>query len=85
MSELKITEVSYEQFTDYDFMPPSSFFVKSAMGVFYFIHTADRAKAQAWVDEFFGKNRYTVVASKLQKNKGDITVRGTHCRKGQKR
>jgi hypothetical protein len=84
-SKLKITEVSYEEFTDIDFIPCSNYFVRSALGIYYFIHTSDRSKAQAWCDENFGKGKYKVIASKLQKPKGDLTVRGTHCRKGQKR
>lgn len=85
MSNLKITEVSYEEFTDYEFQPPSTFFVKSALGIYYFIHTSKRQVAQEWADEFFGKNRYTVVASKIQKGSGNITVTGTSTRRGQKR
>lgn len=85
MSELKTTVVSFEQFSGYDFIPPATFFIKNAMGEFVFIHTRDRAKAQAWVDENYGKGRYTVNASKLQKGSGDVTVRGVATRKGQQK
>ena len=89
MSKQKITEVSYEEFSRWDFIPPATFFIKNALGVYIFIHTAKRATAQAWVDEEYGKGRYTVNASKIQKGKelgeGSRPAFGTATRKGQKR
>lgn len=82
-SKLKITEVSYEEFTDIDFIPCSNYFVRSALGIYYFIHTSDRSKAQAWSDENFGKNKYKVISSKIQKGNGNITAVGHKTRKGQ--
>jgi len=83
MSEIKTTVVPFEQFSAYDFIAPATFFIKNAMGDFIFIHTRERAKAQIWVDENYGKGRYSVNSSKVQKNKGDVTCRGTATRKGQ--
>lgn len=85
--ELKITVVSFEEFGDIDFVPPSTFFYKNAMGDFTFIHTSSRLKAQEYVDEVTGvKNKYLVIASKLQKTKvknesGELSCRGTATRK----
>lgn len=85
----KITEVSYEQFSAWDFIPPATWFIKNAMGVYVFIHTASRAKAQTWIDENYGKGRYTVNASKIQKGKplgeGSRPAFGTATRRGQKK
>lgn len=84
--ELRITEVSYEEFTDYQFIPMSTFYIMSATQTYYFIHTSKRAEAQAWADENFGKGMYTVKASKLQKTKskredGGLSCTGTETRK----
>lgn len=84
----KITVVSYKDFAMWDFIPPATFFIKNAMGDFIFIHTAKRATAQDWVDKEYGKGRYTVNASRLQKGKplGEHSrpAFGTATRKGQK-
>lgn len=84
--KLKITDVTFDEFTEIDFTPPSTFFIRGATGDYYFIHTAKRGIAQEWVDENFGKGRYTVVASKLQKTKpknesGAYSCTGTGSRK----
>lgn len=67
--EQRISVVGFTEFSEYDFVPPATFFVQNAMGHYIFIHTADRAKAQEWVNSEYGKGRYTVKASKLQKGK----------------
>lgn len=74
--ELRVTEVSYEEFTDYQFVPPSSFYVMSATQIYYFIHTSKRAEAQQWVDNTFGVGHYRVIPSKMQKQTKDYTARG---------
>lgn len=90
MSEMKITTVEFEQFSHYEFIPPATFFIQNAMGDYIFIHTSKRQAAQDWVDENYGKNRYTVKASKLQATKsklesGGLSCTGTATRKGQKK
>lgn len=89
MSATKITIVSFEQFSNYEFIPPATFFIQNALGEYIFIHTASRATAQEWVNEEYGKGRYTVKASKLQKGKelGEHSkpAFGTATRRGQKR
>lgn len=85
----KITVVSYAEFAKWEFIPPATFFIKDAMGDYIFIHTAKRAVAQEWVDKEYGKNRYSVNTSRLQKGKelGEDSkpAFGTATRRGQKR
>lgn len=85
--EIEYVVVSYEQFTDYEFNPPATFYVMSATQDYYFFKTSDRAKAQARCDDLFGPNRYTVKASKNQSTKsrqenGEVSCRGVNSRKG---
>lgn len=83
----RITVVNFEEFSNYEFIPPATFFIQNAVGHYIFIHTAQRAIAQTWVDEEYGKGRYTVKASKLQKGKpldeNSRPAYGTATRKGQ--
>lgn len=90
MKELKTTVVDYNTFTDYEFIPPATFFVMDSLQNYHFIHTSDRKVAQDWCDDYFGSGRYLVKASKLQKTKvrneaGIYTVTGTSTRRGQKK
>jgi hypothetical protein len=85
--EIEYIIVSYEQYTDYEFIEPGSFFVMSATQDYYFFKTSDRAKAQAKCDELFGKGKYTVKTSKNQKTKskqegGGLSATGSTTRKG---
>lgn len=68
MSQVKTTIVEFEQFADIDFTPPAVYYVRTAMYYLY-IHTRERDKAQAAVDEMFGGGKYLVKASKLVKSK----------------
>ncbi|MND84985.1 hypothetical protein D3C80_768900 [compost metagenome] len=85
----KITLVPYADFAAWEFIPPATWFIKDASGDYIFIHTSQRAKAQAWVDSEYGAGRYTVNASKIQKGKplGEDSrpAFGTATRRGQKR
>lgn len=89
MSKQKITVINYEEFSKWDFIPPATFYIKNAMGDYVFIHTAKRSVAQEWVDNEYGKGRYSVNASRLQKGKplgeGSRPAFGTATRRGQKR
>lgn len=78
--EIKTTVVSYEEFTGTDFNPPSSFFVMDSLQNYTFYHTSSRALAQNACDEYYGKSKYKVIASKLEKGSGNYTVRGTQSR-----
>lgn len=88
--ELKITEVTFEQFSDYDFVYPSNFYVRDALNVYHFISTSDRLVAQRWIDEKWGAGHYTAIASRIMKTKsrlesGGQSVYATATTKGQKK
>lgn len=82
----KVTIVNYETFTDYLFIPPATFYIQSATGDYWFIHTSDRRIAQEYIDSVFDKGKYTIKASKLQKTvskseSGELSCRGTSSRR----
>ena len=83
VKEMKTTILSYDEYSQM-IDPPSTFFIRDAVGQYVFIHTSSRVKAQAC-----GKGKYTVIASRLQKTKsklesGGLSCTGTATRKGQK-
>jgi hypothetical protein len=82
--------VEYEEFTDYEFIPPGSFYIRAASGDYIFLKTSNRAAAQEHINNEYGKGRYTVIPTKLEKTKsklesGGLSCTGTNTRKGQKR
>lgn len=77
--EMKTTRVTFEEFTDYTFNPPATWFIRDATGEYTFVHTSSRAQAQAWVNENYGKGRYTIIAAKLQKEKPKSESGGYSC------
>ena len=85
----KVTVVNYEEFSHWEHIPPATWFIKDASGYYIYIHTSQRAKAQEFVDTEYGKGRYTVNASKIQKGKelgeGSKPAFGTATRRGQKK
>lgn len=67
--ELKTTHVSFEDFTDMEHKPYSSFYIRTSMDYVY-IHTAHRAIAQEWADENYPPRRkYVVRAARQQQQK----------------
>lgn len=60
------------------------FFVVNALGQYVFIKTKDRAKAQSFIDEEYGKGKYKV-RSYVQDGvaSGDASCRATETRKSQ--
>ena len=72
-NDVRVTVVDFDLFSDIDFVPPATFYIRNASGDYVFVHTRSRDKAQAWVDENYGKNRYKVNASKIQKGKKPVT------------
>lgn len=85
VSKLKIQNVSFEEFTDYEFIPPGSFYIRNAMGDYVFVKTADRLAAQNYINDVYGKGKYSVVSAKLDKGQvnsesGEYSVRGTATR-----
>lgn len=90
MTEPRTTTVTFAQFADIEFIPPATFFIQNAFGEYVFIHTSKREVAQVWVDENYGKGRYTVKAAKLQATKsklesGGLSCTGTATRRGQRK
>lgn len=90
IGKIKVTQVSYAEFTDYDFQPPATFYVMDSLQNYTFIHTSQRAVAQEVVDEIYGKGRYTIKAAKQQKTKsklesGGLSCTGTSTRRGQRK
>ncbi len=81
MSKAKVTVVSYEEFTDIEFMAPANFYIKDAMGFYNYFHTRDRAVAQEWCNNIYGVGQYKVNASKISKSKGDNTCTGSETRR----
>ena len=77
--ELKKTIVTYAQYTDYEFIPPATFFIVDALQQYVYYHTSKREVAQQAVDSEYGKGRYTVKASKLQKTKSRMENGGVSC------
>ena len=74
--EIRKTVVTYQQYTEYDFIDPATFFIVDAMQQYVYYHTSKRADAQEAVDNDYGKGRYTIKASKLQKTKSSLESGG---------
>lgn len=68
MPKVKTTTISFEEFTDDQFIKPSNHYVKNAMGDFTFFHSRDRATCQQACDEMYGAGQYKVNASKMGKS-----------------
>lgn len=75
----KTVMVSYEEFSEWEFIPPGSFYVRIATGDYLFIKTSDRAAAQQFVNNEFGKGKYTIVAAKIQKTVSKLESGGYSC------
>ena len=83
MTDLKITTMTYDEVTNMYFDPPATFFIKNAMGLFVYIHTRSKEKAQEYVDKEYGVSKYKVQLSKIARDtKGkEPTARGYNTRK----
>lgn len=79
--EVKIIEISFEEFTDIDFRPPATYFIRSALGSYIFFKTKDRGTAQLACNAVYGAGQYTVIAAKIIKSKGELSVTGTSSRR----
>lgn len=89
-----VTEiVKFEMFSGHDFIPPGSFYIRTATGKhgdYLFLKTSDRMLAQNHVNSIYGKGKYTVIPAKLQKTKsklesGGLSCTGTATRRGQQK
>lgn len=90
IDKIKVTQVSYTEFTDYEFQPPATFYVMDSMQNYSFYHTSSRQAAQEIADIMYGKGKYTVKAAKIQNSKprtesGMFTCTGTSTTRGQKK
>jgi hypothetical protein len=88
VKEIRFTEVDFSTFTGINFIPPATFYILNASGKYVFYHHSDRATVQAQVDRYYGKGKYTIKASKLQKTNSKLESGGYSCtgvgtRKGQ--
>lgn len=87
--EIRVSVISYEQYTDYEYVEVATWFVVDAMQNYVYFHTSKRELAQAACDERYGKGKYSVKSAKVQKTKsrlesGGFSCYGTATRKGQK-
>lgn len=87
MREIEVVIVSYQDYIEYTFVEPGSFFSMSAMQEYYFYKTSDRKAAQDKCDELFGAGRYIVktsknIATKSKREDGGVSASGTNTRKG---
>ncbi len=77
MSKKKeVIVVDFLTFSDDDFRPPSTFFIKDCMGDYVFLQGRDRVKAQEQADEIYGKGHYKVIAAKQGKGGGEQSAVG---------
>lgn len=88
--EIKISTVSYEEYTQYEYVDVATFFIVDAMQNYVYFHTSKREEAQRVCDEQYGKGKYTVKASKIQKTKSKLesglcSAYGTSTRRGQRK
>lgn len=64
---VKTVEVTFDQFAEWTFIPPATYYIRDARDIYVFYKTSKRNEAQEAADEVYGKGKYKVMASKLQK------------------
>lgn len=74
--DVKVTVITYNEFTDINFHPPSNWFFKDALGNFNFVHTSKREVVQKYIDENYGLNKYKPVPVKDTKTKSKLESGG---------
>lgn len=52
--------ISYEEFVDLEFTPPSKWYIRNAIGDYEFIKVQKREKAQQFFDEKYGVGKFIV-------------------------
>ena len=60
--ELESVIVSYDEYTDMDFICPSKWFIRNSLGDFEFIKVQKREKAQEYFDAKYGVGKFIVRA-----------------------
>lgn len=83
MTEKKPIEsilVTYEEFSEWEFQPPGSYFCRVASGDYYFYKTSSRQKAQEQIDiDFPPKGKYSAIPVKTSKTKSKLENGGYSC------
>lgn len=82
--------VTYEQFSEWTFIPPGSFFIRIATGDYIFYKTASRQKAQQQANlDFPPAGKYSVIPVRDQKTKPrtefGLSATGSSTRRGQRK
>lgn len=78
--EIAMVVVEFEEFSDFDFVAPSSLYIRNAMGQYVYVKTKDRVKAQAQIDKVYGAGRYPLIGTKTRVATGPLTCTGTATR-----
>jgi len=84
MSKIKVTVVEVKDMNQDGFVPPSKWYFINALNQAVFIHCRERSSAEQYITENYSKGFYKLRTSTLEKNRGELTCRGTATRKGQK-
>lgn len=87
---IKTVDVEFDTFSEWDFVPPGSFYIRPASGDYLFLKTSDRKAAQDFINEQYGVGKYAVIPAKIQKTKsrlesGGLSCTGTATRRGQQK
>ncbi|AEO14557.1 hypothetical protein MT_57010 [Pseudomonas phage phiPto-bp6g] len=87
---IKTVVVEFDTFSEWDFVPPGSFYIRPATGDYLFLKTSDRKAAQDFVNNEYGVGKYSVIPTKDQKTKsrlesGGLSCTGTATRRGQQK
>ena len=70
---MNIIELTFEEVSDYNFIPPCNFYYRNCVGNYIFISTSDREVAQKYIDEEVGiKGKYTAIPTKISKTKSKL-------------
>jgi hypothetical protein len=77
--QLRTTLVTFEQFSDLDFVHPSTYYIKLATGDFLYFHTNDRKLVKEYIDKEYD-GIYAIRASKMIKPKGLVEGFTVTCR-----
>jgi sarcosine oxidase delta subunit len=80
VKEIPMVVVEFAEFCDFDFIAPSSMYIRNASGDYVYFKTKDRQLAQKQVDEIYGVGRYFIVGTKTLTAKGALTCMGTATR-----
>ncbi len=60
VKQIETFSVSYLEFSELEFNPPSKWYIKNALGVYEFVKVQKREKAQEYFDNKYGKGMYSI-------------------------